>query len=666
MRALLLILLALLCLPEAWAQTPQRRALLVAVGAYDRSDGGFSPLNAANDTLLLRAALQQQGFASGDIRVLADAAATRRGMEAAIRTHLLAAARPGDILFLHYSGHGQQISDDDDREEPDGLDEALALYDAPATARRGYRGEAHFRDDDLGALLDELRRAVAPNGSVVVSIDACHSGSGTRGDDLPVRGGAPPLILTSTPLDRSAEAGSGVGEAALANGEGLAPLVVFSAARYDQVAREVHEASEGRVVGALTLALSRALGSIPPGTTYRELFRRVEAEMAQLVPGQQPQLEGSADTQVFSGQTVEQQPFYAIREARSPTVLRLDGGTLVGLMTGTEFEVHPAGTTDPARSTALAYGRITRANALLAEAEVAPALRSPEAATDYRVFVTKPAYGDLRLTVCLDDALPAAHRTALTQRLDALGLVQRVATNADLLIRPGPAGDIQVITAATAEVVESAAGAPPAVAGQVAARLDEYARAQFFLQLDRMRDRRLRTTFEVLPARYTWNGNTQSYDAELLDPAAFTSAGGQLVFRAGDTYALRVQNQGPTGAYLTVLSIRPTTGRVEQLFPRTEHAASDNFAAAQSTFEVPLGFRVGSPGQEVLLVIATRERIDFSPVLASRGAVRNTGHPLEELLALSYAEGGAFTSRSEGVAGKANATVRSITFTVVE
>ena len=65
---------------------------------------------------------------------------------------LATSAQPGDACFVHYSGHGCSIRDDDGDEE-DGMDEALCPLDYP---KAGV-----LRDDDvLKTLIAPMARGV--------------------------------------------------------------------------------------------------------------------------------------------------------------------------------------------------------------------------------------------------------------------------------------------------------------------------------------------------------------------------------------------------------------------------------------------------------------------------------------------------------------------------
>lgn len=74
-------------------------------------------------------------------------------------------AAAGDNLFMHYSGHGGSMRDDDNDEE-DGMDETLVPVD--------YQSKGQIRDDDL---FDLLVSRVPPDCNLTVVMDCCHSGT---------------------------------------------------------------------------------------------------------------------------------------------------------------------------------------------------------------------------------------------------------------------------------------------------------------------------------------------------------------------------------------------------------------------------------------------------------------------------------------------------------
>jgi hypothetical protein len=110
------------------------------------------------------------------IEALENEQATRDAVIRAIREHL-GQAGPEDVALFCYSGHGSQEQAPEEfwRIEPDRLDETLVLYDSRT------EGSWDLADKELAELISE----VAGRGAhVVVLLDCCHSGSGTRAPNL--------------------------------------------------------------------------------------------------------------------------------------------------------------------------------------------------------------------------------------------------------------------------------------------------------------------------------------------------------------------------------------------------------------------------------------------------------------------------------------------------
>ena len=232
-------------------------------GRRERPGAGWSKINGDRDITLVVRMLVRNGFEKSDIIVLANSDATRKAIEKAFE-RLEESVSAGDIVYIHFSGHGQQVTDIDG-DEPDGLDEAFIPYDAGKVYSSGvYEGENHIIDDDLNDWLSELKAAVGQKGMVLVSMDACHSGDATRGidDDIVagVRGTADVFVLPDRESEESEDRGSGTD--AFENGG----WICISACKSYQNNNEF-KSSEG-CFGRLTWALYKTL---EPGMTLDEL-----------------------------------------------------------------------------------------------------------------------------------------------------------------------------------------------------------------------------------------------------------------------------------------------------------------------------------------------------------------------------------------------------------
>jgi len=157
-------LLALLI--SAVANAGTQRALLIGVSNYEAN---LPPLaGSKNDVMLIRELLvQKYGFDRANVQVLIDEQATRALILSAVRA-LSERTVADDIVLIHFSGHGSQAPDMNG-DEDDGFDETILPHDSRTP------GIADITDDELNALLSGFEF-----GSVVVILDSCHSGTGTR------------------------------------------------------------------------------------------------------------------------------------------------------------------------------------------------------------------------------------------------------------------------------------------------------------------------------------------------------------------------------------------------------------------------------------------------------------------------------------------------------
>ena len=203
-KCLLLLIIYLLCNVTCMAVT--QRALIFGLGKQE--DPNWSKVNGDKDVELVAQMLNGAGFT--DIRIVKNEQATKKDMEMAF-LGLIKRCQKGDIVYIHYSGHGQFMTDldGDEAKRWEGKhaqwDEAWIPYDAYMTYCDKDKGEKHFCDDEIAFYLNQIRDAVGDKGQIYVIIDACHSGDATRGkDDEIVRGVDIPFILPRQPGTKEA------------------------------------------------------------------------------------------------------------------------------------------------------------------------------------------------------------------------------------------------------------------------------------------------------------------------------------------------------------------------------------------------------------------------------------------------------------------------------
>ena len=160
----------------------KKTALLIGIGNYNTTTTGWSVIHGNNDVILLTSKLKAKGFL---VSSLTDSRATKSNIKTAL-SNLVASVTAGDIVYLHFSGHGQLIEDMNNDEQED-LDQSFVCFDACFSSKykvlgTSYRGQNHFIDDETFPYLYNLKRKVGKSGSVIAVFDTCYSGGADRGE----------------------------------------------------------------------------------------------------------------------------------------------------------------------------------------------------------------------------------------------------------------------------------------------------------------------------------------------------------------------------------------------------------------------------------------------------------------------------------------------------
>ena len=179
-----LLLIIILLPPVGYAR--QKWAFLVGISNYDTALTSYqwNNINGIEDVNLLSPILFNQGFS---IITLLDKEATYKNIVTQL-SDFSDNIKKGDIVYLHFSAHGQPVEDTNGDEE-DGWDEAIVPIDAYKIYKKGlYDGNRHLIDDQLNKYVKRLREKIGPKGFLYVTIDACHAGKRfvALASDLPI------------------------------------------------------------------------------------------------------------------------------------------------------------------------------------------------------------------------------------------------------------------------------------------------------------------------------------------------------------------------------------------------------------------------------------------------------------------------------------------------
>lgn len=236
------------------AQT--KRALVIGISEYEKTnDNAWGVIHGANDADLIISVLKNQGFKSTKI---SDKAATAKRIRKGL-SDLVASCKSGDIIYLHFSCHGQPFEDVDGDEE-DGWDESIVPYDAQMVYKKKvYEGQNHITDDELHTYLQKIRKAVGTRGYVCVVIDACHAGNSYMGDEEEeeesfsrgTRKGFSPNGKDFHPRINTK------GAFRIAQKSGLSDIMILEACRSYQSNYEIRQS--GKYYGPLTYYISQVL-----------------------------------------------------------------------------------------------------------------------------------------------------------------------------------------------------------------------------------------------------------------------------------------------------------------------------------------------------------------------------------------------------------------------
>ncbi len=207
------------------------------------------------------------GLLRTDIRTLTDLQATKKAMQSEI-TRLIGKARAGDVLLLHYSGHGSNVPDRNG-DEADGRDEILCPTDLD--------WQDPLLDDWLRVQFDKLPAGV----NFTVIMDCCHSGTNTRAIQPPdakrIERFLPcPLDLLATESGRrlrgTVRGGRAELRAASRRGDIVnvnMPELLITGCRSTQTSADAYIGNTYN--GALTYNLVAAINARKGKLTYREL-----------------------------------------------------------------------------------------------------------------------------------------------------------------------------------------------------------------------------------------------------------------------------------------------------------------------------------------------------------------------------------------------------------
>ena len=673
------------------APAPKKHALLIAVQGYGEGNDWWK-LNTNPDVEKIAEVLRSEkyGFTgkTGDIVLKNKKAETTH--EAIIKAFkdLIAETQPGDVVYVHYSGHGSQADDSKDymyhgqhyhkkigyRKNVDGKDRTLVPSDAVGTKDPSN----DIFGEELDALLTELK-AKHP-GSITLTFDCCHAGDNTRGGPRP-RGDSRSvqhIPISEKPVTRGTPPQT----------DGLSKsddYVAISACRSDQVANEF----EG--MGAFSWALVESLKQIQGEVNYADLFNKISSYMADHFHEQQPVMEGNATTAVLGTKKIPNQTALTVTYRKDDSTGNdtpaLNAGTLVGVGQGTEVDLFAAGTDIRQKDKRLTTATVTGpVDPLYAPLKITGKKVDKEALRGAKAVITKKVYAAVPLIVNIAALNGHPHKADILAKMQELveskmiTLTEKADQSVNLWIAaPTPRGGTPP-AANGLQVLDT--GQHPLLVNYGTDRQPEFhdvlddnedlpdkivkiirgeSKRQLFNALKSDDPNGfLRVKVELIPIEVKRDeaghpidsaGQPLPKDGEAIFDHDKYPAGKipQPLEMAKDTYfRIQVTNTGDGEIWVNVFDLS-SDGGIQPIWPSRYYSADTHFAPGQvrtilhRSDNKTVCFQVGDPiGKDVIKILAAPEKFDVTGLIGADGDTRGNSSPLAQLFGRS-------TSGSRGV-----------------
>lgn len=674
------LLLVMLLLEPLFAlgaenENPRTLALLVGCTHYVNLPESFQLEGPANDVNLMWWLLTTRfAIPADNVAVLSEKLneESSRPIRANIErefSHLAEEARQGDRIIIMLSGHGSQQPDTNpsaDDPEPDGLDEIFLPEDVGKW------------DGDMGAVQgalvdDELRewvRKIRDKGAFVwIIVDACHSGSMTRGGYGERQRAVPPasLGIPSATIRKATEAAAARPATAGPGPASGADWVAIYASQSTEptVEKDLPPGQEQQEPhGILTYSLCRILANAQSPLSYAELVQGIQRQYTawgRSFPT--PLVEGPArDEQVLGSGKWPARSRIELKRGGQPETWKASAGALTGLKPGSVLEVFPPpGSKDADHS--LGFVEVTRPEPL--ESEVRPLAYHAHEAPDSlpeggRCEIAFTNYGDMRLAVGVTATKTAGAKASEEDQAAAASLAKKLRDASEkegsiirwvedpakaewlaetgreqtwLIPAPGlpGTGEAEGEGKADADSVYGPVATGERTLPWLEERLQRIARAQSLLKLAAQSasgaDSEVNVEVQLVKA--------DKNPGEPMKPVPWDASG--RVLHPHDRVAFSIENKGGTAADVTLLFIDSAYG-IHAFYP-TRGTVEDN--------RIPPGGKQTSPSAEVtdvtvglehMVAIAVRGEgapVDFTvleqPRLETGARTRGGGAPVDPL-----------------------------------
>jgi metacaspase-1 len=612
-------------------ETSSRRALLVGISKYSRGRTAaedWQDLRTGRDIMMLRRVLVEKfDFKKEDIHELTDEKATLEAITQEFRAHLISPARPGDIIFFHFSGHGQQVKDIHG-DELDGLDECFVPYDYRIQGVKDMTNNPRLIDDDLGALIADLMGKMKGSdgkmkGDIVVSIDSCHSGTGVRGLAR-CRGRDWDEDLDGPLPQRMNDRGLGQGrDGNIERNAAQAGYVFFGACRDTQTAKEDPDLS----MGVFSSMLVKALEQARPGTTYQGLYENICSMMRSSGWDQEPQVEGASQKLLFQGKAKAEQPYILVEPGEDAGTVVIAAGALHGMTPGSRFAIYGAGSDVSCKDNIMAEAQVTEVSLDRSKAKAIVRTGTSDASMFSAARAVEHEH-NFESSLKVYSALEGPWKESLS-RLKIVSSGSQHEKSYDVKISMDSDKNMVKLERKDGSLICEISSAAPSIADEVHDALLSEWRKRFMAGLI-CND--ISIGMRIARVSVKTSMEDRQKIVEVLGEPSPLSPGnnGSLDLKEGSWVAFQVRNNSAVPAYITILDIDPA-GRLIPFYPNPDRIDYNDIIQGKGNvipadgkwYSLPPGMepafqkqyfcRITPPyGREHLKLIATSDPVDLS------------------------------------------------------
>ncbi len=617
-----------------FAQTSEKKALLVGIGKYPES-GGWASLSSANDLKIVKSSLINQGFKEENIITISDEQGTKKNILEALGLTWMDKLKKSDIAYFHFSGHGQQIADaDGDGDEVDGYDECIVPFDSPKKYVPGvYEGQNLITDDELRHSFAKIRKKLGSTGNLIVVLDACHSGTGTRGN--PLARGTTEVMASESFVQKNNQKvtqkeNNKINDADQ-NESTIAPMVAFFGSSQSQLNYEMTN-DQGEHFGSLSYSFSKYLSQLKPNESYRGMFDKIKVEMGNIAPLQQPQAEGALDMEVMNGKALANAAYFKTTTISANREVTINAGYLHGVFEGSKIGFFAPETRDISSAKPYATGEVIKALPSSSKVKMDSEFDEDQIKTAW-VYVTEKSFGKILVPMqisILDPDLSAEIKAGLSKypfiELDGVNPKLNLIDNPDqtpnsksLLLRTSEGFDLVKIKIQDGKVD---------FYGMIKC-IKNFAQGMFLRKLE-LEGTSLNLSLEILKV-------VKKEGEKGVTLVPFTpDETGTVKIKIDDIIQVRVKNNGLKPAYFSLIDIFPNND-FRIILPDSNNTPEEMKILPEQELTLPSQWTIGEPlGAEIFKLIATDKPLDLKNAFGTRGSVNQS--PFEKLFSDTYGD----------------------------